>query len=230
MESPALSLHQINKKFYQNNNELWILKQIDFVLEKGEMVALTGASGAGKTTLLQIMGLIDDPTSGSIDIGTYHCDVQSDKAKPNLKLRDLTRKNYLGFVYQYHYLLPELTAIENVILPQLIVGKPKDIAWRQASRLLDEMGLASRLNHTLHQLSGGEQQRVAVARALANEPQIVLADEPTGNLDDITASQIFNMMLTLVQERNISMVIATHNMELANRMNRIIHLHQGKLE
>lgn len=226
---PLLILSQITKIFQDSVENLVILDQLDFSLNEGETVALTGASGVGKTTLLQVMGLIDAPTSGQITIGTTTFDYRKRQTQTQARQRNTIRKSKLGFVYQYHYLLPELTAIENVMLPQRIVGTKKTEAYKRAYDLLEEMGLGQRLDHTLHKLSGGEQQRVAIARALVNNPQIVFADEPTGNLDDATAEQVLNVMLRLVKERKISMVIATHSMELASRMDRVERLHMGKL-
>jgi lipoprotein-releasing system ATP-binding protein len=220
---------------------------VDFLLQKNEVIALTGASGTGKTTLLQIMGLIDIPTQGKIDImGTsfeYNGTGENfDKAEYSLAQRlrrmvirpsnqtmvkDKIRREHIGFVYQYHHLLPELTALENVMLPMQISKKPN--AAEHAEMLLDEMKLGHRLNHFPSQLSGGEQQRVAVARALANSPEIILADEPTGNLDDLTAHSVFDLLLDLARNKQISAVIATHNVELAKKTTRWVELHLGQI-
>lgn len=231
MSEIVVSLRNINKSFKQNNERLRILCDVGFDLHLGDMVALTGVSGTGKTTLLQIMGLLDEPSSGEIIL----CNNKFMKAESSQysnqmkKNRDICRRKYVGFVYQYHHLLPELTAVENVVLPQLIAGKNKTDALKKAKELLDEMGLCNRYEHTLNKLSGGEQQRVAIARAIANEPKILLADEPTGNLDDVTSMKVFNVLLELSQRRKISMVIATHNIEIAKMMQRKITLHNGQL-
>ena len=227
----ALSLESIGKSFSYGGSHINVLNEVNFELEQGEIVALVGASGAGKSTLLQIMGLLDEQTSGSVIIKNekFSLDKKSKFSNKIREKRDHFRRNFIGFVYQNHYLLPELSALENVILPQLILGKSKQDAKLRASELLSEMGLSNRFNHTLHKLSGGEQQRVAIARALANKPEIILADEPTGNLDDKTAEQVFSMLINLAKDHNVSMVIATHNNDLANKMDRKVKLHLGNL-
>jgi lipoprotein-releasing system ATP-binding protein len=224
-----------------------ILKGVNFDLQKNEVVALTGASGTGKTTLLQIMGLIDAPTGGRVNVmGTsFECkgnkpEAQKKRTKSFRRLlrfaerfpaqnlnKDNIRRTHIGFVYQYHHLLAELTALENVMLPLLISHKSG--AAERATMLLEEMNLGHRLNHFPSQLSGGEQQRVAVARALANSPEIILADEPTGNLDDLTAHSVFDLLLSLAQKKQISAVIATHNIDLAKQTTRVVELHSGQL-
>lgn len=230
-KSLALSLESIGKSFSYGGSHINVLNEVNFELEQGEIVALVGASGAGKSTLLQIMGLLDEQTSGSVIIKNekFSLDKKSKFSNKIREKRDHFRRNFIGFVYQNHYLLPELSALENVILPQLILGKSKQDAKLRASELLSEMGLSNRFNHTLHKLSGGEQQRVAIARALANKPEIILADEPTGNLDDKTAEQVFSMLINLAKDHNVSMVIATHNNDLANKMDRKVKLHLGNL-
>ncbi|MDR1208145.1 MAG: ABC transporter ATP-binding protein [Holosporales bacterium] len=246
--APILSLQDITKTFATTSGiKLDILKGVNFELQKNEVVALTGASGTGKTTLLQIMGLIDAPTHGKVDImGTYFeyigvSDVQRQnscrltqrlcrfisRTSNSSVSKDNVRREHIGFVYQYHHLLPELTAMENVMLPLLISHKPG--AAERAEMLLDEMKLGDRLNHFPSQLSGGEQQRVAVARALANSPEIILADEPTGNLDDITAHSVFDLLLELAQNNQLSAVVATHNVELAKKTTRWVELHLGQI-
>lgn len=224
MTEPVLSLRQVSKTFMQGKIALPILQRVDFDLYPQELVALTGASGTGKTTLLQVMGLLDVPTSGVVMIDGMQA------SSAGLAQRDLIRCEKLGFVYQCHNLLPELTALENVVLPQRIAGKPKDLAENQAKKLLEEMNLSHRLEHLPPQMSGGEQQRVALARALANMPKILLADEPTGNLDDGTAVHVFQMLLDLVQSKHIAVVMATHNLELAKQMTRRVHLHLGNID
>ncbi|MDR0625508.1 MAG: ABC transporter ATP-binding protein [Holosporales bacterium] len=217
-----------NARNDQQPQSLNILGAINFSLSSGDIVALTGASGAGKTTLLQIMGLLDRQTAGSVVIQGEA--FESTISGAFQKRRAAVRKKFIGFVYQYHHLLRELTALENVMLPLLINGVSTGEAKKKASALLDGISLASRLTHTLHALSGGEQQRVAIARALVNEPAILLADEPTGNLDNETAEQVFRLMLGLARERGVAVVIATHNMEMAGLMPRHVHLNYGHLE
>lgn len=230
LSTPLLSLKNIRKTFSQNNNSFDVLKNINFDLFAEEMVALTGASGTGKTTLLQIMGLLDLPTEGTVTVGNVGFPSTSkSRAYTHLKQRDSIRQKFIGFVYQYHHLLPELTALENIVLPQLIAGISKDLAENHAKNLLCELNLEKRLHHFPTQLSGGEQQRVAIARALANTPQIILADEPTGNLDDKTAYHVFNLLLDLTQQKKIAIVIATHNIELAKKMTRNIQIHLGEI-
>lgn len=229
-EAPLLTLRNVHKSFSQGKTVLSILQGIQFDLYPRELVALTGASGSGKTTLLQIMGLLDLPTEGSVTVGDVGFPVtKKSKAYLHLQQRDAIRRQFIGFVYQYHHLLPELTALENVVLPQRIAGKPKDEAERHALSLLTELKLEKRVHHLPAQLSGGEQQRVALARALANMPKILLADEPTGNLDDTAAQQVFQLLLDLTQQKGIAVVMATHNHELAQQMTRQIHLHLGKI-
>jgi lipoprotein-releasing system ATP-binding protein len=233
-DSSVLLLEDVEKSFVHNGAVLPILTGVNFSLQAGEIVALTGVSGTGKTTVLQIMGLLDWQTRGTVTVKGQKFSPPRDGGRGARELRklrkskDLLRRDFIGFVYQYHHLLPELTAMENVTLPQLIVGRDAKKAKERSLALLEEMGLAHRCNHTLHKLSGGEQQRVAIARALANNPEIILADEPTGNLDDTTAAQVFSILLGLAKNHNVSMVIATHNTELAKKMSRVVRLHLGK--
>lgn len=228
---PLLSLRDIRKTFSAHGETYDVLKEIRFDLYAEDMVALTGASGTGKTTLLQIMGLLDWPSEGTVSVGGVGFPTGGkSRAYTHLKQRDAVRQKYIGFVYQYHHLLPELTALENVVLPQKIAGVAKDLAEQHALRLLDELGLRHRVQHLPQQLSGGEQQRVAIARALANTPQIVLADEPTGNLDDRTAEQVFQLLLESIHQKKIAIVMATHNLELAAKMSRRVKLCLGHLE
>lgn len=229
--SPSiLSLRNVSKSFTQGKTVLKILQKIEFDLYPRELVALTGASGSGKTTLLQIMGLLDLPTEGTVTVGSVGFPVtRKSKAYLHLQQRDAVRREFLGFVYQYHHLLPELTALENIVLPQLIAGRSKDIAEKNAIGLLHELHLEQRSHHLPSQLSGGEQQRVAIARAISNMPKILLADEPTGNLDDASAQQVFQLLLELTQHKGIAVVMATHNLDLAQQMTRRIHLHLGNI-
>ncbi len=219
----TLKLEKITRTFQQGEQEISVLKQVCLDVQPGEIIALVGSSGAGKTTLLQIAGLLELPTSGSVKIGGHVCETLDDQE------RTLLRRQYLGFVYQFHHLLPEFTALENVMLPQLIAGTKKTQAKEDAVTLLQRMGLSHRLNHRPKKLSGGEQQRVAIARALANKPKILLADEPTGNLDDETAKTVFDEMLMLVRNTGLSALIATHNLDLAQKMDRTVKLQGGIL-
>jgi lipoprotein-releasing system ATP-binding protein len=222
--SPILELQQITRSFIQGNTELHVLKGISLKVMPGEIIALTGASGAGKSTLLQIAGLLEPPTTGEVIIeGLFTTSLNDDK-------RTALRRRWLGFVYQFHHLLPEFTALENIMLPQMIAGVKPQAAIQRANHLLNSLGLAERGHHRPAQLSGGEQQRVAILRAIANHPRLLLADEPTGNLDEETADHVFNELLSLVRTHQIGAVIATHDSDLARRMDRTLRLSNGKLE
>lgn len=223
MNDIALELQNITREFKQAGETLQVLRGANLVLKRGEVVALVGPSGSGKTTLLQVTGLLDKPTSGKVILAGKPVDGSSDKIRTQRRLQDL------GFVYQFHHLLPEFTAVENIVLPQMIKGVSKEAAAVKAAELLTALGLGHRLTHRPAQLSGGEQQRVAIARALANDPAVVLADEPTGNLDPHKADEVFDMFLRIAKERNVAAVIATHNMELAGRMDRIVTMQDGIL-
>lgn len=223
MSKMVLSLKGVARHFKQGEESLAILDGIDFDIAEGEIVALVGPSGAGKSTLLQAAGLLDRIDEGSIAIDGLDVTKSSDREKTNL------RKEKLGFVYQYHHLLPEFSALENIVLPQMIAGKSKKQAEEQAEKLLEAVSLAKRAQHRPAELSGGEQQRVAIARALANQPRLLLADEPTGNLDPETSDQVFNLLLDEVRKSGLSALIATHNPTLAARMDRTVTLKQGKL-
>jgi lipoprotein-releasing system ATP-binding protein len=224
MSSPALRLNAIAKSFTLAGQRLDVLKGVSLDVEPGEMVALLGPSGSGKSTLLHIAGLLDSLDDGTVEIDGRLCQDLSDGEKTRI------RRNTIGFVYQFHNLLPEFTALENVAMPQLISGSTTSNAEERASGLLENVGLGARLHHRPSQLSGGEQQRVAIARALANEPKIILADEPTGNLDEATAEQVFQELVTVARENGVAALIATHNAALAARMDRRIVLHGGVLE
>ena len=189
----------------------------------GELVAMVGASGSGKSTLLQICGLLDNPTSGEIDIAGEAVANLGDRARTRL------RRGTIGFIYQFHHLLPEFTALENVILPQSVAGVGAGAARKRARDLLERVGLGHRLNHRPAKLSGGEKQRVAIARAIANSPRLLLADEPTGNLDPETAEGVFDLFVELAREEGLSVLMATHNEALAARMDRVLRLEGGKL-
>jgi len=223
-DMPPLRLRAIVRTFRQGDAELEVLRGVDLTLDVGELVALVGPSGAGKSTMLQIAGLLERPTDGDVEIDGESCGKLGDKA------RTLIRRSKLGFVYQHHHLLREFSATENVMVPQLIDKRPKRAARDRAQALLERVGLGHRLTHRPARLSGGEQQRVAVARALANEPSLLLADEPTGNLDSITGAGVFEMLAELVRETGLAALIATHNMELARRMDRIVTMHDGVLQ
>lgn len=220
---PTLQLENITRTFQQADENVQVLKGVSLKINPGEIVALVGSSGAGKTTLLQIAGLLESPTTGKVTMGGHVCELLDDQARTKL------RQKFTGFVYQFHHLLPEFSAVENVMLPQLIAGVKKSLAREKAEGILTRMGLSHRLSHRPKKLSGGEQQRVAIARALVNQPKILLADEPTGNLDDETAQKVFEEMMTLVRQTKLSALIATHNIELAKRMDRVVRLHSGLL-
>jgi lipoprotein-releasing system ATP-binding protein len=218
-----LTVTGLEKTFHQGGQDLTVLKNLNMAIERGEMVALVGPSGAGKSTLLQMVGLLDKPTSGSIIIGG------KEASRLNDAERTATRRDMIGFVYQFHYLLPEFSALENVVLPQMIAGKKKAEAQARAEKLLKALGLGHRLDHRPARLSGGEQQRVAIARALSNSPKLILADEPTGNLDPSTAAGVFDILIELVRTSGIGALIATHNLDLADRMDRVLELKGGQL-
>jgi lipoprotein-releasing system ATP-binding protein len=223
MSDPALILNAIWRVFVQGGNRLEVLRGAGLTLVPGEVVALVGPSGAGKSTLLQIAGLLEPPDSGRVILGGQDC------AKMNDAERTAMRRRALGFVYQFHHLLPELTALENVMLPQQILGVGRTAARKRAAGLLDRLQLGARLDHRPARLSGGEQQRVAIARALVNEPYVLLADEPTGNLDPKTADLVFGELVSLARQTGVAALIATHNIELAARMDRTIRLDDGVL-
>ncbi len=218
-----LELRGIKRSYPQGRERLEVLKGCDFALKPGEVVALVGPSGTGKSTLLHIAGLLEPPTAGEVIIEGHICSQLSDPQ------RTAIRRDEIGFVYQFHHLLPEFTALENVVMPQLIAGKRKRKAREWAAELLRRMGLGDRLTHRPAQLSGGEQQRVAIARALANQPRILFADEPTGNLDPKTAKQVFEELISLARTEGVAAFIATHNLQIAGKLDRAILLHDGKL-
>ena len=221
--APTLELKNMQRSFKQGGQKLDVLKGIDLTIEKGEVVALIGPSGAGKSTLLQIAGLLDQPTKGEIYLDGNRCSKLGDSMRTSL------RRDYLGFVYQYHNLLPDFDAVENVMMPLLIAGIKPQMARERAENLLKRLGLAKRISHRPAELSGGEQQRVAIARALANAPKLLLADEPTGNLDPKTSAVVFSELISIVKETGLSALIATHNLELARQMDRIVTLQDGRL-
>jgi len=218
-----LELIDVRRKFVQGDVTIEVLRGVDLVVGKGELVALLGPSGSGKSTMLQAVGLLEGGFSGSIKLDGEEVSAASVDRQTEI------RRQKLGFVYQFHHLLPDFDALENVILPQLIADAAPDVAHERATYLLTQLGLAERLYHRPSKLSGGEQQRVAVARALANRPKLVLADEPTGNLDEHTANIVLGEFMALVREEGSSAIVATHNERLAAKMDRVVRLHDGKL-
>lgn len=223
MNDVLLKTEGLTKTYVQGGESLTVLYNADIQIKAGEIVALVGPSGSGKSTLLQMVGLLDRPTSGIILI-----EGQKATGLPDLS-RTRLRRQFMGFVYQFHYLLPEFSALENVVIPQMIAGKKRKEAEDIARELLTGLKLGSRLEHRPARLSGGEQQRVAIARALANGPKLLLADEPTGNLDPETAEGVFDMLMNLARSVGIGALIATHNMDLAERMDRILELKAGRV-
>ena len=224
MNKPVLELESIKKSFSKgSSNKIEVLKGVDLQLFPGEIVALVAPSGAGKSTLLQIAGLLDKPLSGKIFIDGQEIQNKSDNQLT------MIRRQEIGFVYQFHHLLPEFSSRENIDLPQLANGFPSKDAQRRSNELLDLVNLANRSNHRPAELSGGEQQRIAICRALANKPKIILADEPTGNLDQNTTLSVFESLLKIVKKTNLAALIATHNLDLAKRMDRVVELIDGKI-
>jgi len=224
MSNPVVSLRRLKRSFEQGETVIDVLRGIDLDIMPGEIVALLGPSGSGKSTMLQAVGLLEGGFTGSIAIaGEEASDLPPDQ-------RTRLRREHLGFVYQFHHLLPDFNARENVVMPQMVAGTSRGEADERAEELLTSLGLGARLVHRPSQLSGGEQQRVAVARALANRPTLVLADEPTGNLDEQTADRVLEQFLALVRGEGSAALVATHNERLAMRMDRIVRLHDGVLE
>ena len=221
---PALELVGVRKVFHQGGVALTVLSGADLALRPGELVALVGPSGAGKSTLLHLAGLLERPDGGSVRIAGEECGNLSDER------RTLLRRSSLGFVYQFHHLLPEFSALENVMIPQMIAGVARGAARDKAAGLLRRVGLGERLGHRPARLSGGEQQRVAIVRALANDPKVLLADEPTGNLDHTTAEGVMATLIEITRATGFAALIATHNLDLARRLDRIVALEDGKLK
>src|SRR5215210_7447300 len=224
MSDPVLVTRDLQRSFVQGDVTIDVLRGVDLEVAPGEIVALLGPSGSGKSTLLQAVGLLEGGFRGSIRLRGEEAAELDDDGRTRL------RRELLGFVYQFHHLLPEFNAAENVILPQLVLGAEPQAARARAEQLLGTLGLAQRLEHRPSKLSGGEQQRVAVARALANKPPLVLADEPTGNLDEHTADIVFAEFLSLVRGEGSAALVATHNERIAAKMDRVVRLHDGRLE
>jgi lipoprotein-releasing system ATP-binding protein len=221
--SEVLRLENITRRYREGEGQLEVFSSLNLAVNGGEIVALVGPSGAGKSSLLHIAGLLEAPTSGEIFIEGVAASLLPDSERTRI------RRDTVGFVYQAHHLLPEFDALENVALPQMIAGKTRADAAKEATRLLTVLGLGERLTHRPSQLSGGEQQRVAIARALANRPRLLLADEPTGNLDPRTSGGVFDALIAITRAQGVGALIATHNYELASRMDRVMSLQQGRL-
>ena len=222
--SSVLQVRGLKRSFQQGEVRIDVLRGVDLEVRQGEIVALLGPSGSGKSTLLQAVGLLEGGFDGSIRIAGEEVGELGDADRTRV------RRDTLGFVYQFHHLLPDFTAVENVVIPQLVRGATRADAQARAESLLGALGLAERLTHRPSKLSGGEQQRVAVARALANRPALVLADEPTGNLDEHTADIVFAEFLRLVRDEGSAALVATHNERIAGKMDRVLRLHEGVLE
>lgn len=221
--SNVLELKNVIRDYEQGGKVLHVLKGIDLNIKAGELVALVGPSGSGKTTLLQIAGLLDTPTSGEVLLAD---EVMS---KANDRVRTAARRKHLGFIYQFHHLLKEFSALENVMMPLLVARGKRSEAKKRAEEMLQLFGLKERMKHRPAKLSGGEQQRVAIARALAAKPKLLLADEPTGNLDPETGKLVFDYFKRIAKEQGVAALIATHNMELAGQMDRVVTLKSGQL-
>ena len=224
MSEPVLSIRGLKRTYVTQAGSLPVLKGVDLDVRPGEIVGLIGPSGSGKSSLLHAAGLLEHPDGGRISIEGRDCSDLADRERTRVRL------GTIGFVYQFHHLLPEFSALDNVALPQMIAGKSRRQARERARQLLGELGLAERWDHQPAQLSGGEQQRVAIARALANAPRLLLADEPTGNLDPATSAGVFENLYALARKAGVAALVATHNLELARHMDRIVALKDGHLE
>jgi len=222
-EGPVLQLDHVVRRYDQGSVPLEVIRDATLTVQAGDLVGLLGPSGAGKSTLLHVAGLLEMPDGGEVSIVGQPCGALSDGARTEL------RRNEIGFVYQFHHLLPEFSALENVMLPQLIAGRSRRLARSRAGELIDAVGLSARASHRPARLSGGEQQRVAIARALANEPRLLLADEPTGNLDAHTAAEVLDLFLSFVRDIGLAALIATHSLNLAGRLDRMVRIEDGIL-
>jgi lipoprotein-releasing system ATP-binding protein len=223
IDGPVLSIRGLERSYVTGAGKLTVLRGVDLDVQQGEIVGLIGPSGSGKSSLLHAAGLLERPDAGRITILGRDCSDLPDRDRTRVRL------TAIGFVYQFHHLLPEFSALDNVALPQMIAGKSRHEAQARAQVLLDELGLAERVNHQPAQMSGGEQQRVAVARALANSPRLLLADEPTGNLDPATSGAVFENLYSLARKSGVAVLVATHNLELARHMDRVFALKDGHL-
>ena len=221
--TPALELKNVARSYAEGKGRLDVFKDLNLTVRAGESVALVGQSGSGKSSLLHIAGLLEAPTAGEVFIAGQNCSALDDKARTRI------RRIGIGFVYQFHHLLPEFSALENVMMPQLIAGTTRAAATDRARDLLTRMGLEPRIDHRPTELSGGEQQRVAICRALANRPLLLLADEPTGNLDPETAARVHDELLRLIEDEGLGALVATHNLDLAEGMSRIARLERGMI-
>ncbi len=223
MNSPVLAIRGLSRNYKSGDRILEVLRAVDLDLAPGQIVGLIGPSGSGKSSLLHAAGLLEHPTSGQVFIAGRDCSTLNDQARTQIRL------STMGFVYQAHHLLPEFSALDNVALPQMIAGRSRNGALARAGELLEQLGLAERVHHQPAQLSGGEQQRVAIARALANKPRLLLADEPTGNLDSATSASVFKSLYELARQEGVAALVATHNLELARHMDRVVALIDGRL-
>ena len=223
LAKPVLRLEGISRIYHQGEKELTVFRNLNLEVFPGELVALVGPSGAGKSSLLHIAGLLEDPDDGDIVIDGQGCIEMDDQARTAIRRRDI------GFIYQFHHLLPEFTALENVVIPQLINGLERQEAEERSQQLLTMLGINERADHRPAELSGGEQQRVAIARAVANGPKLLLADEPTGNLDPSTSARVYRQLVELARQAGLSAIIATHNLALAAKMDRQLTLENGQL-
>ena len=224
MSKAVLSIRGLERRYVTGAGTLTVLRGVDLDVQPGEIVGLIGPSGSGKSSLLHAAGLLEHPDAGRIVVEGRDCSDLDDKARTQVRLATV------GFIYQFHHLLPEFTALDNVALPQMIAGRPRKAARERAGELLAKLGLAERVHHQPAQMSGGEQQRVAFARALANAPRLLLADEPTGNLDPATSTEVFANLYDLARSSGVAALVATHNLELARHMDRVLALRDGHLE
>ena len=223
-DAASLVLDAVVRTYVQAEERLEVLRGATLGVAPGEIVALVGPSGSGKSTLLHVAGLLEHPDNGDVMIGGQSCGAMNDNERTAVRRRDI------GFVYQFHHLMPEFSAIENVMVPKMIAGAGRGQARREAAELIEAVGLTDRAKHRPARLSGGEQQRVAIARALANSPRVLLADEPTGNLDTHTAADVFDLLIGMVRDSGLAALVATHNLDLAARMDRVVQLRDGVLE